>query len=82
MGRRIGGDPELPAGQAASAGQQLLGLGFDRGEAPGHVVQLAAQLRQLDAASAALEQAHPIALLQRLHLAREGRLGDVEHLPI
>ncbi len=79
VGGRVGADPQLPAGKAARAGQELLGLVLGRTQAPGHVEQLAAQVGQLDAAPAALEQAHPITLFQRLHLAGEGRLSDIEH---
>ena len=78
--RRIGADPELAALEAAAAGEDLLGLDLGGVHPPGHLQEPAPEVGQLDAAAAALEEAHAVARLQGLHLAGEGRLADVQHL--
>ena len=75
---RIRADAQKPAHQPARGREQLLGLGLLGEQAPGHVEQAGARVGQLDAAPAALEQAHVVGRLERRHLARERRLGDAQ----
>jgi hypothetical protein len=75
---RVGPDAQLAAGQAAGGREQPFGLGLEGVEPARDVEQPAAQPGQLDAPPAPLEQLHAVALLQRLDLAREGRLRDVQ----
>jgi len=68
----------MPALQPLGGGQHLLGLDLQAEQAPGDLQQLPADIGDLDLATAAVEQAHAVALLERPDLAGEGRLGHVQ----
>ncbi len=75
---RVGADAQMPLAEAASRGEEMLGLGLQAEDAAGQVKELAAELGRRDAPATAVEQPYPVALLQRLHLARQGRLRDMQ----
>jgi hypothetical protein len=60
--RRIGGDPQMAAGQRLLAVEQRLRLVLDGEQAGGDAVQLAAGLGRHDRAAAPVEQAHAVGL--------------------
>ena len=66
--------------KAARGAQQLIGFLFQAEQAPRHLEQGAAELRRHHPAATAVEQAHPVAVLERLHLAGKRRLGDPQRL--
>jgi len=68
----------MPRLQPARRGQHLLGLALEREQPARDLEQGAPELRRFDAPAATLEEAHAVARLQPLHLARQRRLRDVE----
>ncbi len=74
--RRIGCDPEMPAGERLLARQQRPRLVL-QGEQPGRdAMELPPALGGRDAAAAPVEQAHAVGLLQCSDLAREIGLAE------
>jgi len=70
----VGADPQMPGRQLVRPAEQLTRLLFEEEQSPGDLEQRLAERRRDDAPAAAVEQRHPIALLERLHLRRERRL--------